>query len=154
MPSTHLLPKLEKDFSAFHFTPATEFRWSPDEMTIYYDEQARDDPTLLHELAHAVLDHKEYVKDIGLIELERDAWEYARNTLAPAYDVVIEEDVIQDSLDTYRDWLHARSTCPRCDATGLQIKKSDYRCIACGSTWRVNDARSCALRRYKTKNTL
>lgn len=151
MPSIHLLPKLEEDFSAFHFMPATEFRWSPDEMTIYYDERAHDDPTLLHELAHAILDHKDYLKDIGLIELERDAWEYARSTLAPSYGVAIEEDIVQDSLDTYRDWLHARSTCPQCGATGLQVRKSDYKCIACNTLWHVNDARFCALRRYIKK---
>lgn len=151
MPSTHLLPKLKKDFSAFHFTRGTEFRWSPDEMRIYYNEQAHDNFTLLHELAHAILDHRKYTKDIGLIELERDAWEYARNTLAPVYGIVIEENIIQDSLDTYRDWLHARSTCPQCGASGLQIRKSDYKCIACSTFWHVNDARFCALRRYIKK---
>jgi hypothetical protein len=151
MPSTRLLPKLEEDFPTFHFIPATEFRWSPDEMTIYYDEQARDDATLLHELAHAILDHKEYLKDISLIELERDAWEYAKNTLALTYKVVIEEDIIQDSLDTYRDWLHARSTCPHCSATGIQTKRNEYKCIACSTLWQVNDARFCALRRYIKK---
>lgn len=123
-------------------------------MAIYYDAQSDDSPTLLHELSHAVLNHTDYLKDIGLLELERNAWDYAQTTLAPLYDVTIEEDIVQDSLDTYRDWLHARSTCPECGATGLQVKQRDYKCVACQTTWHVNDARFCALRRYKTKNTL
>lgn len=151
MPSTHLLAKLKTDFPAFQFTPSHEFRWAPEEMAIHYDETANDNPTLLHELAHAILAHKEYAKDINLIELERNAWEYARTTLSPMYAVTVEEDIIQDSLDTYRDWLHARSTCPECDAIGMQTKKSSYKCIACGAQWKVNDARFCALRRYIKK---
>lgn len=120
-------------------------------MIIYYDEQSDDSATLLHELSHAVLNHTKYLKDIGLLELERDAWECARNTLAPKYDLIIPEDTIQDSLDTYRDWLHARSICPQCHATGLQIKQREYRCISCATVWQVNDARFCALRRYIKK---
>jgi hypothetical protein len=153
MPLIHSLPKLEKDFPAFKFRSADEFRWSPEEMTIYYDEHSSDTATLLHELSHAVLAHTDYQKDIRLLELERDAWEYAHSTLAPIYGIVIEEEVMQDSLDTYRDWLHARSTCPECGATGIQTKQSSYKCLACTTSWRVNDARFCALRRYKTKNT-
>jgi hypothetical protein len=151
MLSTPLLSKLKSDYSSFQFEASDEFRWSPEEATIYYDEQSNDSATLLHELSHAILDHTSYLKDIGLLELERDAWEYARTTLAPTYSVDIKEDLIQDSLDTYRDWLHARSVCPTCTATGIQVKQRAYRCIACGTVWQVNDARFCALRRYIKK---
>jgi hypothetical protein len=156
MPSiTSLATRLQSDFPDFHFTSSNEFRWSPEEKTVYYDVSSNESVTLLHELAHAILAHTTYIRDIGLLEMERDAWEYTKRTLAPRYAVPISETIAQDSLDTYRDWLHARSACPQCEATGLQMTESIYRCIACGTRWHVNDARFCALRRYKiTKNTL
>ena len=60
----------------------------------------------------------------------------------------LNEEVIQEHLDTYRDWLHARSICPSCTANGYQISSHTYECPACLHTWRVNEARICALRRY------
>lgn len=149
---TSLVAKLTADFPAFHFTPASEFRWSPDEQAIFYDASSKDAASLLHELSHAALGHASFTRDIGLLELERAAWQHATEVLAPAYGVVISEDQIEDALDTYRDWLHARSTCPSCGATGLQTKKNEYKCLACLAKWRVNDARVCGLRRYKLPN--
>lgn len=149
MPSTTLLAaKLQQDFPLFTFTHGDEFRWSPQDKTIYYDTTSDDCPSLLHELAHAALNHTEYAKDIELIEMERDAWAYANTPLSATYSINIDDQIIQDSLDTYRDWLHARSTCPHCQATGVQVKKNQYKCLACNTQWRVNDARVCALRRY------
>lgn len=143
-----LLAKLSVDHPSILLVASDDFRWSASERTVFYDTTSKDSATLLHEVAHALLDHRGYDKDIQLIEMEQEAWEYARTILAPRYDVTITESVTQDSLDTYRDWLHARSTCPHCQATGLQIKKNRYKCLACTRQWRVNEARLCALRRY------
>jgi hypothetical protein len=149
MPSTtSLATKLQKDFPALIFTRSDTFRWAPQTKTIFYDQSSDYEASLLHELAHALLEHAEYTKDISLIEMERDAWELAVQTLAKKYDVNIGDDTVQDALDTYRDWLHARSTCPHCQATGVQTKKDHYKCLACETTWRVNEARLCGLRRY------
>mgnify|MGYP001616553180 CR=1 FL=1 len=150
MRSTHwLLDQLQTDYPQFVFETANEFWWSAAKRTIYLDPQAPHSQAFsLHELSHALLDHQGYEYDIDLIKLERDAWEHAQIALAPLYDLVIDDQTIQNNLDTYRDWLHARSTCPDCQATGLQSKEQHYRCIACGQTWRVNEARLCALRRY------
>jgi hypothetical protein len=149
MPSiTSLANSLQQKYPDFVFQADSEFRWSPQEKTIYYDQHSNDLAALLHELAHASLDHQEYTRDITLIEIERDAWQYATTNLGPTHGIIIEYDTVQESLDTYRDWLHARSTCPSCKATGVQTKKSQYKCILCSSQWRVNDARICALRRY------
>lgn len=150
MPSiSSLLRDLHRDYPALSFEPADEFWWSGAKQTVFYDPKAANALAYsLHELSHALLQHEGYERDIELIKLERDAWVYAKNTLAPRYDVEIDEDLIQDNLDTYRSWLHARSTCPDCEAVGLQTKYQHYYCIACGNTWRVNEARLCALRRY------
>lgn len=153
MPLTSLLRKLQTDFPAISFQPGTEFFWSPSEATVHFnDTDPLRDSLLLHELAHGLLGHQEYSRDIELIAMESAAWEKARE-LAPTYGVEIEEDALQDHLDTYRDWLHARSLCPQCDATGLQGTKKTYRCLACGHQWRANDAQICALRRYHVTET-
>lgn len=143
------LVKLRVAHPEYSFVSGDHFRWSPDSQEIIYDASAQDSEAhILHELAHALLGHSDYDKDIQLIAIERDAWQYAKAVLCSDYDVTITDNVIEDSLDTYRDWLHARSTCPSCRATGLQHKKYHYRCVACHHQWRVNDARICGLRRH------
>jgi hypothetical protein len=132
----------------FTLVAGEEFRWSPQEKKVFYNQSSHDTSSLLHEMAHAILGHAQYNKDIELIEMERDAWNYAATNLAPAYQLQVTNEDMQDALDTYRDWLHARSTCPNCKASGVQTKKYQYKCIACATNWRVNEARVCALRRY------
>lgn len=148
MPSiTSLITILKADFPDYSFEPSDEFRWSPPGKTIYYDPRSNDPASLLHELSHAILGHADYLRDIQLLEMERDAWHFAKTQLGPAYATPIGEASIEDALDTYRDWLHARSQCPKCLATGIQSKKYLYKCLACRSQWKVNDAKLCALRR-------
>lgn len=152
MPSTRsLLPKLIKDYPQLSFTPGTRFAWSPDAQTVFYDESdASNTSLLLHELAHGLLGHHDYSKDVELVAMETEAWDKALE-LAGLYKETISENTVQDTLDTYREWLHARSTCPQCEATGYQSGKAEYTCVACGHVWKVNEARLCALRRYSNK---
>mgnify|MGYP004417316260 CR=1 FL=1 len=151
MPSvSSLITQLTIDYPSISFQPAKEFRWSAEQQIIFIDPMVlHAEAFCLHELSHAILKHYRYNKDIDLVKLERDAWDYAQKTLSGKYNVTIPETVIQDNLDTYRDWLHARSSCPTCGASGVQSNRSDYHCIACGQNWQVNEARICALRRYK-----
>jgi len=150
MPSTAtLISQLKSEYPQYSFTKSSDFLWSPDKKIIFYCEKDNNDYIyILHELSHALLSHLCYGYDITLITMEREAWDKAVE-LAKDRGLTINNDLIQSSLDTYRDWLHARSTCPKCQATGLQSKKNTYNCLACGYKWRVNEARSCSLRRYK-----
>lgn len=143
-----LLPKLTTDFPAFAFTPGERFAWSPSEQTVFYNESDPSNVALLiHELAHGLLEHRRYARDIELIAMETAAWDKTLE-LASKYAVKIPLADVDANLDTYRDWMHARSTCPNCDATGYQTKKDTYSCVACGGSWRVNEARLCGLKRY------
>lgn len=152
MPSTTSLAiRLSRDYPAFTLVADETFHWSPSDKKVFYDQSSNDTASLLHEFSHAILDHTQYSKDIELLEMERDAWHHTVTILAPQYQVDVNDDHIQEALDTYRDWLHARSTCPNCQATGIQTKKKEYKCIACSTRWRVNEARVCALRRYTLK---
>lgn len=144
-----LIKRIGQDYPQFTFQAATEFWWSAATQTVYYDPNASNCHAFcLHELSHALLEHHGYSHDINLIKLERDAWDYAKATLAPLYNITVSDDIIQDNLDTYRAWLHARSICPQCDMTGIQAHGQHYRCLGCGHTWRSNEARRQALRRY------
>ena len=142
--------KLQQDFPALTFSQGDDFYWSSSTQTIHYGPlvSEADRLTLLHEIGHAVLGHAQFKRDIDLLRIEREAWDYVQNTLAPAYSLPATTDDVEDMLDTYRNWLHARSTCPHCSMTGVQIDSSQYRCVGCGGDWRVNDARRCGLRRY------
>jgi hypothetical protein len=147
--TTSLLEKIKSDFKDIHFKQSDTFSWSPADNTICYDKLAKNqDIMLLHELSHAILSHKKYDRDINLIVMERQAWDKA-SELAIKYGVEIPEQTIESSLDSYRDWIHARSTCTNCTATGMQVSQNTYSCPSCQNQWKVNEARSCALRRYK-----
>lgn len=151
MPSTiSLIKNLKADFPQFIFKRSSSFLWSHSDNTIYYTNERDDLRFLFHELSHALLNHIDYYRDIELVAMESEAWNKARE-IAPSYGIVIDDDYIQSNLDTYRDWMHERSTCPKCSASGMQIKKKTYKCLACGHQWYVNEAKTCALRRYSIK---
>lgn len=150
MQSSKVSPStLIESFPGLSFVEAEECRWSPSEQTIYYDPY---DPyiteRLLHEIAHATLAHTDYERDIELIAIERDAWARARTVLAPLFSTSISSDLVENDLDTYRNWLHARSTCPQCSSNGIQTSEREYTCITCRTVWRVNHAIGCGLKRY------
>lgn len=97
--------------------------------------------SLLHETGHALLGHTSYVADIELLKLEVAAWDRAKQ-LAKELGTSIDENHIQDCLDTYRDWLDKRSICPNCGTKSIQTDKgSKYRCFNCHTTWRVSNNR-------------
>lgn len=149
MPSTTLLETLKKAHADITFVSGDQFEWNPTERIITYDpEDDFFDAHLLHEVSHAVLAHTSYDRDIDLIGMERDAWQHARLELSSRYSVEIPGELLHHDMDTYRDWLHSRSTCPHCGSSGIQIKKQIYKCVTCRKDWKVNEARNCQLRRY------
>jgi len=152
MPSIHsLLPKLTAAFPDITFTSGERFSWSPEQKTVFYTTSDDNGVELmLHELSHGVLGHHEYKKDVELVAMEAAAWDTAA-LIGKDHDITIADDIVEDHLDTYREWLHARSTCPTCEATGYQNGKDTYSCVACSGTWRVNEARLCGLKRYTQK---
>jgi hypothetical protein len=147
-----LLSKLIADFPKISFKLGENFSWSPKDQTVFYTSPISDSKTanwsLLHELGHATLDHNTYSTDIELVKLECDAWEKAK-IIGKKYDYEIDEDHIQDCIDTYRDWLHQRSACPNCASHSIQQDSKTYRCFNCGQIWGVTSSRFC--RPYRLK---
>lgn len=150
MPSIPLLIKnISKTYPDIRFETGDDFHWSFEDNAITYQvDDLQAAAHILHELAHALLHHQNYTRDIELIGMERDAWTYASAQLGDSFNVTVDKETVQSALDSYRDWLHARSTCPNCTATGVETSKSHYHCLACEHDWRVNEARICSLRRY------
>ena len=141
----NLLSALAKDYKHIRFTKGDHFYWSPSNKQIFYSTE-KNDPlsgvTLLHELAHALLDHKTFNTDYDLLLMEVEAWEKAME-LGDKYSVQITYDHIQDCLDTYRDWLYLRSICPKCGNNSLQKNSKTYECFNCSTNWKVSSSRLC-----------
>jgi len=143
-----LIAKLKADHPTIQFVPGDDYLWSSDKRVLSFPSERQEPLYLLHELAHALLNHTHFRLDIELLGHEREAWDFVRDSLAPRYNIIFDTTLAEAALETYREWLYARSICPRCGQTGLQTKTSIYTCINCRCSWRPNDARRCALRRY------
>jgi ribosomal protein S27AE len=138
-----LVKQIASDYPALSFLPGNAFSWSPQQQTVYYHNGHEHFAwSLLHELGHALRQHQSYSSDIELVLLEAEAWEEA-STIASRYDIVIDADHIQDCLDTYREWLHQRSTCPTCGSSSLQSTSESYQCFNCHTEWKVSASRFC-----------
>ena len=145
-----ILPTLQKQYPAITFKEGDLFVWSPKEAIITYTAIADDEEyavwALLHEVAHAALGHQHYKSDVDLLRHEVDAWREAK-AIAKSLHTTIEEDHIQDCLDTYRDWLHKRATCPNCLVISLQQDDGSYKCFNCQTKWKVPASPLCRITR-------
>jgi hypothetical protein len=140
--TSSLAQKVEADYPQFIFKPGSQEHWSPKTNTITYERSGAKDGQfgLLHELAHALLGHRNYKSDFELLKLESQAWHKAAK-IAKNYGIKIDEEHIQNCLDTYRDWLHRRSKCPTCGMHAPQTDARTYQCFNCGATWKVSAGR-------------
>jgi predicted RNA-binding Zn-ribbon protein involved in translation (DUF1610 family) len=145
--------QIAQDYPQFKFQPGTQEHWSPRTNTITYNDSEPAQELrhgLLHELAHALLDHNNYRSDFELLKMEVEAWALAAS-MAKKYRIRLDDEHIQDCLDTYRDWLHRRSQCPTCGMHVLQTDANTYKCFNCGASWRVSARRFARPYRLKTK---
>jgi hypothetical protein len=141
-----IIDKLAKLTPDIKYRAGDSFYWSPEKKQIMYNQKLMNQESsqwaLFHEAAHAKLGHISYSSDLGLLKLEVEAWDEAK-LLANKFGIKISEDHIQDCLDTYRDWLHRRSTCPTCEVVCLQSTPTSYKCHNCYTSWTVSASRFC-----------
>lgn len=147
-----LIRRLRRDFPAFTFCMGDVLHWSPRTKEIFY--RNTDAPYgLLHELGHALLNHQQFKNDFELLQKEVAAWQEAQR-LCPQYGIAPDDAYMQRCLDSYRDWLDRRSSCPSCQAHGLQTAEQRYACPNCQQTWRVSASVLCRpYRRTKKAQT-
>lgn len=142
-----VLAHLKAVFPGVSFKPSDSFRWSAEKNTIYYDVSAEDPVwSLLHEAGHMMRGHSVYNSDYTLVRMEVEAWDSARK-LANELGIVIDDDYIEDCIDSYRNWQFKRSSCPACAQTGVEKTNGHYICINCRNTWDVSTNRFCRVYR-------
>lgn len=143
---SELLTHIRDDYPDLSFTEAAQFSWHAGRKLVSFktsnSDQEKDTWALLHELGHALLGHSNYHYDFELLKLEAAAWSKSYE-IAEKYGINIDEDYVQDCLDTYRDWLHLRATCPTCYARSLQVTPKQYSCFNCQTEWTVSRNRFC-----------
>ncbi len=145
MKLANTVKELTNSYPNISFMSGDTFYYSPAQKTVYYssDESGKDAVwALLHETGHALREHENYYSDVQLLLFEADAWEEAC-IVGAKLKIEIDEDYIQDNLDSYRDWIHKRSLCPSCDLSSIQVNNDTYSCVFCHKKWKVSEDRFC-----------
>lgn len=124
------LNQLKRDFPEYKFIDGKKFTFRPPKTIILGPPEPFSELLALHEISHAILKHRAFRMDVERLKMESRAWDKARE-LATRYGIEVNEDLIQDELDTYRDWLHAKSKCKRCGLTCYQTPDGAYHCPRC-----------------------
>ncbi len=141
-----LLTKIQKDYPDLTFEPGKNFSWNKKDHKITYilpakkNLASRYSNKILHELAHAILQHQEYKSDTELLKIESSAWELAKE-LANQYGVKFNTKEQDESLASYIEWASSRSQCPKCKKNGLQTSATEFICPNCSHKWKVGKSR-------------
>ena len=124
------LDRIKRDYPNFRFVEGRKFAFRPPRTIVMGPDETNWRMLLLHEVGHAICGHKTFNMDVKRIKMEVEAWEKARE-IAKDYEASLNEDFIEEELDTYRDWLHQKSRCPICGLTRFQTPDSQYHCPSC-----------------------
>jgi hypothetical protein len=142
-----ILLEIESLFPKAKLRISDSFRWSPEENIIYYDPFSETMAlSLLHEVGHMICSHQRYSSDIGLLRMEVEAWQKARE-YSKKIGLTLDEDHVEKCLDSYREWIYRRSSCPLCTQAGVERETGLYSCINCQKKWRVTPAKFCRVYR-------
>ncbi|MBQ9180675.1 hypothetical protein IJ135_01100 [Candidatus Saccharibacteria bacterium] len=125
-----LIEKLKKDYPEVRFKTGVKFLFRPPRTVVVGPEMKNSELILLHEMGHFISKHYNYQTYAERLKIEREAWEIASG-LAARYGVKYDEDVVEDELDTYRDWLDQKSRCPECGLTRFQTPDGVFHCPRC-----------------------
>ena len=125
-----LIEQIRKDYPNLTFKDGKKFSFRPPKTITIDPKEPHMELLLLHELGHATLGHADYKTHIDRLKMESEAWERAKE-LAQRYNIEYDEDLAQNELDTYRNWLHKKSSCPICGLTRFQTPDSKYHCPRC-----------------------
>lgn len=126
------LAKIKTDFPSLNFVSGKKFAFKPPRTVVFSSLDESEDSVLLllHEIGHYLTGRYDFKTEIERLKIEVLAWEKARE-LCAKYNVEINEGLIQNELDTYRDWLHQKSRCPSCGLTRFQTSDGKFHCPRC-----------------------
>ncbi|HRV75940.1 MAG: hypothetical protein H6799_01475 [Candidatus Nomurabacteria bacterium] len=148
MSFNNLLLKLKKDFPETTFEAGDHFSWNSDSKKITYTESKNNSELsenklankLLHEVAHAELNHFDYQSDAELLKIESSAWHLTKE-LCKKYKIKFNQSEQEEALSSYINWASSRSECPKCRKNGLQTAVNAYVCPNCSHKWNVGKSR-------------
>ena len=126
----NFLTTLKTDYPAFSFKPGKKFLFRPKKSIFYLETNQNFQLLFLHELSHALLGHFSYNTSLERLQIERDAWAKTKE-LCKKHNVQFSSSQAENELDTYRDWLHKKSRCPKCELTRFQTPDGEYHCPRC-----------------------
>ena len=137
-----LIAAIKEDYPDFTIKQGSRFCWKPPKTIIYEPETAYPPAHFalltLHELGHAVSGHKDYKTTVERLKIESEAWcaarrlfkNYQKRGILPK-NWTFNEEFIEQELDTYRGWLHLKTTCKTCGLTMYQTKDGTFHCPRC-----------------------
>lgn len=129
------IEQLKRDFPGFWIREGKRFKYRFPRSIQYERPRGGKMNTefglqVLHELGHAMLEHKNFKTDPERLKMEWAAWEEARK-MCSRYNIIYDEELVEAKMDTYRDWLHRRSKCRKCGLTRYQTMDGEYHCPNC-----------------------
>lgn len=127
------LANVRGDFPEVRFTKGPRFSFRPPKTVVFADLNRGGELLLLHELGHFLTGRFDFRTEVERLKIEVMAWEKARE-LAAKYGVFVDEELIEEELDTYRDFLHQKSRCPDCGLTRFQTPDKVWHCPHCNVT--------------------
>ena len=127
---SNLLTTLKNTYPNFNFRAAKKFSFRPPRTINYVEDAPEFNSLILHELGHAILEHRNFKTDIERLKMERAAWDKAEE-IARELNILINTELIEAELDTYRDWLHQKSRCKKCGLTRFETPDGVYHCPNC-----------------------
>ena len=124
-----LVDKLRSDYPELRFREGRKFLFKPPK-TIVLGPEKPADLLLLHEVGHYLCGHVSFYTVPERLKCEREAWDKARE-LCETYGVFYDEEIVEQELDSYRDWLDKKSRCPSCGLTRFQTPDGAFHCPKC-----------------------
>lgn len=146
MEFNQLLSALQENNPNLVFKSSDHFAWSSEDLQITYKlpkdskEENKFSNKLLHELAHAKLEHSDYKSDAELLKIESSAWTLAKD-LCKEYGIKFNQKEQDESLASYIGWASSRTQCPKCQKNGLQTASTTFLCPNCSHKWSVGRSR-------------
>ena len=125
-----LLETLKNRYPDYKFCSSKRFLFRPPRTILFNPDDPNFNSLLLHELGHATLNHRDFKTDVTRLKMERAAWDQAIK-IAAEFGVTIDDSLIEEELDSYRNWLHQRSKCKQCGLTCYQTPDGIYHCPHC-----------------------
>jgi len=131
------IDELKSLYPQFKFISSIRFKYRPPKsIYVVYGEDNFALQTL-HELGHALCKHENYQTLVERLKIESEAWERAKQVVSlhpewlKKYQIKYDSDFAESQLDTYRDWLHAKTLCPNCGLTRYQTPNGRFHCPHC-----------------------